>query len=77
VLRAEVELTRHVLRARSLRAQGPGHAWPEQLPGLDSAVCRGRRWTYAVLPDGSASVRLEASPFAEREATVAFRMSER
>lgn len=77
VLRAEVELTRHVLRARALRAEVPGHVWPEQLPGLDSAVCRGRRWAYVVLPDGSASVRLEANPFAEREATVAFRMIER
>jgi hypothetical protein len=77
VLRTEVELTRHVLRARELRAADPGRGWPEQLPGLDSAVCRGRRWAYAVLPDGTASVRLEASPFAEHEATVAFRMSER
>ena len=48
VLRTEVELTRHVLRARALRAANPGHTWPEQLPGLDSAVCQGRRWAYAV-----------------------------
>jgi hypothetical protein len=76
VLGAEVELTRHVLRARALRAADPKHGWPGQLPGLDSAVCRGRHWTYSVLPDGTASVRLDESPFAEREATVEYRMSE-
>jgi hypothetical protein len=76
VLGAEVELTRHVLRARALRAADPKHGWPGQLPDLDSAVCRGRHWDYAVSPDGGASVRLVESPFAEGEAAVAYRMSE-
>ncbi len=76
VLGSEVELTRHVLRARALRSADPEHRWPGQLPGLDSAVCRGRQWTYAVTPDGSASVRLAENPFDEREATVEYRMSE-
>ncbi len=76
VLGAEVELTRHVLRARSLRAADPNHGWPGRLPDLDSAVCRGRHWAYAVSLDGSASVRLTDSPFDAREATVDYRMSE-
>ena len=76
VLGAEVELTRHVLRARALRAADPKHAWPGQLPDLDSAVCPGRHWAYGVSPDGRASLRLAESPFDAREATVEYRMSE-
>jgi hypothetical protein len=72
--RAEVELTRHVLRARALRAAALDGAWPAALPGLESAVCPSWRWRYETGADGGATVRLEGHSFGEREATVAYRM---
>jgi hypothetical protein len=74
VLRAELELTRLVLRARSLRAQSPSREWPSELPGADvSRACPGRRFV-ARTEDGVAEIRLEPQAFGEKEATVAFRM---
>src|SRR5262249_51888285 len=42
VLRAELELTRLVARARTLRAQSPGHGGPAELPGTSSRACAPR-----------------------------------
>jgi hypothetical protein len=73
ILRAELELTRLVERARSLRAQSRRLAWPKDLPGAESEACPGRRFV-AQLVDGQAEIRLEPEAFANHEATVSFRM---
>jgi hypothetical protein len=73
ILRAELELTRIVERARTLRAQSRRLAWPKDLPGADSQACPGRRFV-AQLVDGQAEIRLEPEAFANHEATVSFRM---
>lgn len=73
ILRAELELTRLVERARTLRAQSRRLAWPNDLPGADSQACPGRRFV-AQLVDGQAEIRLEPEAFANHEATVSFRM---
>jgi len=75
-LRAELELTRLVVRARALRAQSPRREWPNELQGADSRACAGRRFV-ARTATGSAEIRLEPQPFSDREATVAFRMAAR
>lgn len=76
VLRVELELTRLVQRARFLRAASLKHEWPADLPGADSRVCAGRRF-IARVEEGRAEIRLEPSPFGEKEATVSFRMAGR
>jgi hypothetical protein len=76
VLRAELELTRLVARARTLRAQAPAHGWPAELPGTGSKACAPRRFGVQ-LDAGRAELRLAPSAFAEGEATVAFRMEAR
>ncbi len=76
-LRVELELTRLVLRARSLRALSPKREWPAQLPGAaDSRACPGRRFV-SVVEAGHAQIRLEPNGFGEKEATVSFRMAGR
>jgi hypothetical protein len=77
VLRVELDLTRLVLRARSLRALSPKREWPVQLPGdAESRACPGRRFV-SVVEQGRAQIRLEPNAFEEREATVSFRMTGR
>jgi hypothetical protein len=73
ILRAELELTRLVARARRLRAQSRRLAWPSELPGATSQACPGRRFV-AQLSEGQAEIRLEPAAFSEQEATVSFRM---
>jgi hypothetical protein len=73
-VRAQVELTRLVLRARALRAESPQRAWPTELADLGSSACPGRHWVYGRAADG-ATIRLDSNPFAEKEAPVEFRMS--
>jgi hypothetical protein len=77
VFRVELELTRLVQRARFLRAASPRHEWPAELAGTDSRACAGRRFVARVDEEGSEEIRLESSPFADDEATVAFRMAGR
>jgi len=76
VLRAELELTRLVARARTLRAQAPQHGWPSDLPGTSSKACAPRRFGVQ-LDAGRAELRLVPNAFTEGEATVAFRMEAR
>jgi hypothetical protein len=73
--RTDLELTLLVLRARSLREANGGSAWPETLAGLASRSCAGRDWSYTVGSEGTASLRLNPTPFAEREATTTYRLS--
>jgi hypothetical protein len=73
ILRAELELTRLVERARALRAQSRRLAWPRELPAAESQACPGRRFV-AQLTEGEAEIRLEPAAFSGHEATVAFRM---
>jgi hypothetical protein len=76
VLRAELELTRLVARARTLRLQSPGRAWPAELPETSSKACAPRHFVTRV-DAGRAEIRLAPNAFAEGEATVAFRMEAR
>ena len=76
VLHAELELTRLVARARTLRLSSPGRAWPAELPGTSSKACAPRRFVTRV-DAGRAEIRLAPNAFAEGEATVAFRMEAR
>ena len=73
ILRAELELTRLVARARALRAQSRRFAWPSVLPEAASQACPGRRFV-AELTEGQAEIRLEPAAFSDQEATVSFRM---
>jgi hypothetical protein len=76
MLRAELELTRLVVRARTLRAQSPAREWPSELPGSDaSRACPGRRFV-AKLAAGRAEIGLEPVPFAEKDAVTSFRMGD-
>jgi hypothetical protein len=73
ILRAELELTRVVERARALRVQSRRLAWPRELPAAESRTCPGRRFV-AQLIEGQAEIRLEPAAFSGEEATIAFRM---
>ena len=74
VLRVELELTRLVVRDRTLRAQSARKEWPGELPGADaSRACAGRRFV-ANVEAGRAEIRLEPKAFGEDEATASFRM---
>jgi len=76
MLRAELELTRLVVRARTLRAQSPQREWPSELPGSDaSRACPGRRFVSKLLA-GRAEIRLEPVPFGEKDAVTSFRMGD-
>ncbi len=68
VLGVEAELTALVLEAR---AGAEGGSPPE------SRVCAGRRWVVERRPAGDTAIHLDNNPFADREATVAYRLEER
>jgi hypothetical protein len=76
-LQVETELTRLVLQAREGREGTGGRAWPSDLEGLASRACPGRRWTYTIGDDGSASLRLEPNAFGQKGVPERFRMSGR
>lgn len=50
------ELTQKVLRIKQLRRTFADGSWPKQVPGLESSVCPGERWTYRVTPGGGMSI---------------------
>jgi hypothetical protein len=56
----EAELTRKVLAARELRDERG--AWPKDLAGLESAVCRGARWDYSTTDTGTMSLSMHSTP---------------
>jgi len=47
----ETELARKVLDLKA-RRDAAGGTWPAAVPGIESSVCKGARWTYSVAPDG-------------------------
>ncbi len=75
-MRAELELTRLVERARFLRALSPKREWPAELRSVDSRACAGRRFV-ARFEGNVAEIGLEPNPFGEKEASVTFRMTGR
>jgi hypothetical protein len=71
MLGIEAELTALVLEARS---SPPG---AEKGPPFESRVCAGRRWVVERRAAGGTAIHLDNNPFAEREATVAYRLEDR
>ncbi len=72
--RAELELTRLVLRTRLARLRARVLPKARSLPEAASQACPQGRWTLESAPDG-VWIRLEPNPFAEHEATVAFHLT--
>jgi hypothetical protein len=60
--RFQRELTAKVLELKALRTASRDGAWPRQVPGIESSVCPGNRWTYVVSADGGAVLTASQSP---------------
>lgn len=61
-LRFHQELTAKVLKLKELKATSADGSWPREVPGIESSVCPGNRWTYVVTADGGALLTASQSP---------------
>ncbi|MBE9042650.1 hypothetical protein IQ235_17965 [Oscillatoriales cyanobacterium LEGE 11467] len=58
--RLDLELTQKILQAKALAAETG--KWPATLPNLESDLCPGYEWVYAVAEDGTMSLSLSQEP---------------
>jgi hypothetical protein len=60
--RFHVELTTKVIELKAARDASTDGSWPKRVPGIESSVCPGNRWTYVVSDDGRAVLSASQSP---------------